>query len=122
MAQHEKIYDLVVKNARVVRPNTSGVQKMDIAVAGGKVAALGFDLPVSLAKQVVDARERLAFPGLVDAHMHTGIYSPLAEDAVTESRAAAQGGVTSSLNYFRSGQYYLNKGGPYAQFYPEVLE
>ena len=54
--------------------------------------------------------------------MHTGIYSPLAEDAVTESRAAAQGGVTSSLNYFRSGQYYLNKGGPYAEFFPEVLE
>jgi allantoinase len=61
-------------------------------------------------------------PGVVDAHMHTGIYSPLAEDAVTESRAAAQGGVTSSLNYFRSGQYYLNKGGPYAEFYPEVLD
>ena len=32
------------------------------------------------------------------------------------------GGVTSALTYFRTGQYYLNKGGPYAQFYPEVLE
>src|SRR5204862_1807707 len=53
--------------------------------------------------------------------MHTGIYAPLAEDAVSESRAAAQGGVTSSLNYFRSGQYYLNKGGPYRDFFPEVL-
>jgi hypothetical protein len=27
-----------------------------------------------------------------------------------------------SLNYFRTGQYYLNKGGPYADFYPEVLD
>jgi allantoinase len=72
--------------------------------------------------RVVDAKGLLGFPGLVDAHMHTGIYSPLAEDAITESRAAAQGGVTSSLNYFRSGQYYLNKGGPYAEFFPEVLE
>ncbi|HUQ76063.1 MAG TPA: hydantoinase, partial [Burkholderiales bacterium] len=59
---------------------------------------------------------------MVDAHMHTGIYSPLAEDAVSESRAAAQGGVTSSLNYFRTGQYYLNKGGSYLHFFPEVLE
>ena len=25
------------------------------------------------------------------------------------------------LNYFRTGQYYLNKGGPYAKFFPEVL-
>jgi allantoinase len=54
--------------------------------------------------------------------MHAGIYSPLAEDAVSESRAAATGGVTSSLNYFRTGQYYLNKGGPYRTFYPEVLK
>ena len=53
--------------------------------------------------------------------MHTGIYAPLEEDAVSESRAAAQGGVTSSLNYFRTGQYYLNKGGPYRDFFPEVL-
>ena len=67
-------------------------------------------------------KNRLAFPGLVDPHMHTGIYSPLAEDAVTESRAAAQGGVTSSLNYMRTGGYYLNKGGPYKKFFPEVLD
>src|SRR5205814_2168804 len=26
------------------------------------------------------------------------------------------------LNYFRGGQYYLNKGGPYRQLFPEVLE
>jgi allantoinase len=71
---------------------------------------------------VHDGRGLLAFPGVVDAHMHSGIYSPLAEDAVSESKAAAMGGVTSSLNYFRTGQYYLNKGGPYADFYPEVLE
>ena len=53
--------------------------------------------------------------------MHTGIYSPLAEDALSESRAAAMGGVTSSLNYMRTGMYYLNKGGPYRAFFPEVL-
>jgi len=54
--------------------------------------------------------------------MHTGIYAPLAEDAVSESRAAAQGGVTSSLNYMRTGQYYLNRGGPYRTFMPEVFK
>ena len=64
----------------------------------------------------------MAFPGVVDAHMHAGIYSPLAEDAVTESQAAAMGGVTSSLNYFRTGQYYLNQGGPYSKFFPKVLK
>ena len=41
-----------------------------------------------------DGKNQLAFPGCVDAHMHIGIYSPLAEDALTESKAAAMGGVT----------------------------
>src|SRR6201999_4475337 len=48
-------------------------------------------------------------------------YNPLAEDTVTESKARAQGGVTSSLTYMRTGQYYLNKGGSYADVFPEVL-
>ena len=54
--------------------------------------------------------------------MHIGIYSPLNEDAVSESKAAAMGGVTSSLNYMRTGHYYLNRGGPYRDFMPEVLK
>jgi allantoinase len=54
--------------------------------------------------------------------MHVGIYQPLAEDAASESKAAAMGGVTSSLNYIRTGQYYLNRGGPYRAFMPEVFK
>lgn len=114
-------YDLLIKNVRVVRPLQTSVGNMDIAVSDGRIATVAPGLPPDEAKRTVDGRNRLAFPGLVDPHMHCGIYAPLAEDAVTESRAAAQGGVTSSLNYFRTGQYYLNKGGPYADFYPEVL-
>ena len=118
---NEQQYDLLIKNLRVVRPGKTSVQKSDVAMKDGRFARIARSIDASTAKKVVDGGNRLAFPGLVDPHMHTGIYSPLAEDAVTESRAAAQGGVTSSLNYFRSGQYYLNKGGPYAQFFPEVL-
>jgi allantoinase len=116
-----KPFDLLIKNVRVVRPGKSSVDSLDVAVKDGKVAGLEADIAPGRAAEVVDGRNRLAFPGLVDPHMHCGIYSPLAEDAVTESRAAAQGGVTTSINYFRTGQYYLNKGGPYADFYPEVL-
>ncbi len=117
-----KKYDLLVKNVRVVRPNKAAVQKADVAIADGKFAKLGREIAVTDARKVVDGKGLLALPGLVDPHMHTGIYSPLAEDAISESRAAAQGGVTSSLNYFRTGQYYLNKGGAYADFFPEVLD
>ncbi len=115
-------YDLLIKNVRVVRPHGNTVHEADIAVAGGRIARIAPGIDVAQAKTVEDGRGRLAFPGVVDAHMHSGIYSPLAEDAVSESQAAAMGGVTSSLNYFRTGQYYLNKGGPYAKFFPEVLK
>jgi allantoinase len=118
----EKIYDLVIKNARVVRPNRTSVDCLDIAVKDGKVARLSPDIQAEQAKEVFDAKNRLAFPGCVDAHMHIGIYAPLAEDAVSESKAAAMGGVTSSLNYIRTGHYYLNRGGPYRDFMPEVLK
>lgn len=114
-------FDLMIRNARIARPHSADLEPGDIAVSGGKIVKVGRNLP-GTAAQIVDAANLVAFPGLVDAHMHTGIYSPLAEDALTESRAAAQGGVTTSLNYFRSGRYYLNKGGPYAEIFPEVLE
>lgn len=113
-------FDLLIRNARIARPHGVDLEPGDIAVVGGKIAKVGRDLPGEAA-EIIDAGDLVAFPGLVDPHMHTGIYSPLAEDAVTESRAAAQGGVTTSLNYFRSGRYYLNKGGLYDELFPEVL-
>ncbi len=115
-------YDLLIKNVRVVRPQGNAVHEADIAIAAGKIAKVSPAIDVTQSREVFDGRGRLAFPGVVDAHMHSGIYGPLEEDAVSESKAAAMGGVTSSLNYFRTGQYYLNKGGPYAKFYPEVLK
>jgi len=115
-------YDLLIKNVRVVRPHGNVVHEADIAIAGGRFARVAPGIDVAQAKSVHDGRGMLAFPGVVDAHMHSGIYSPLDEDAVSESKAAAMGGVTSSLNYFRTGQYYLNKGGPYKKFFPEVLK
>jgi allantoinase len=118
----DKKWDLVIKNVRVVRPQGHAVHSGDIAIRAGKFARVGGDIPAKEAKTVYDGKGRLAFPGVVDAHMHAGIYSPLDEDAVSESRAAAQGGVTAMLNYFRTGQYYLNKGGPYRKFFPEVLD
>ena len=114
-------FDLLLRDVRVVRPRQQSVVAADIGVRAGKVAAVAAGRDAGGARQVLDGKGRLAFPGVVDAHMHTGIYAPLEQDALTESRAAAQGGVTTSLNYFRSGQYYLNEGGPYARLFPKVL-
>jgi allantoinase len=117
-----KTFDLVIKNARVVRPKGVGADALDIGIKDGKVVKLAPDIKADDANEVFDAKRQLAFPGCVDAHMHVGIYRPLAQDAVSESKAAAMGGVTSSLNYIRTGAYYLNRGGPYREVMPEVLK
>jgi len=113
--------DLIITNVSVVVPGEAEPQRLDIGVKAGRIARLEADLDPALADQVVDAGGKVAFPGVVDAHQHWGIYNPLPEDAVSESRASAQGGVTTALTYMRTGQYYLNKGGDYADFFPEVL-
>ncbi|WP_067815458.1 dihydroorotase [Nocardia inohanensis] len=117
--------DLLIRNARVVRPGaTAGddPEPVDIAVADGVITEVGPRLPATGANRVVDADGRLAFPGVIDAHQHWGIYRELASDTETESRACAQGGVTTSLSYLRTGRYYLNKGGAYRDFVPEALD
>jgi allantoinase len=113
---------LVIKNVEIVRPLQQGTTVGDIHIENEKIIYAGAPKPIADTDLVYDGKGYMAFPGLVDAHMHTGIYNPLAQDAQSESRAAAMGGVTSMLNYMRTGKYYLNKTGPYSSFYPEVLE
>jgi allantoinase len=113
--------DTLVKNVRVVRPGVAAPEWLDIGISGGRFTRLAPDIPAEEAKAVVDGRGLLAFPGVVDAHQHWGIYNPLEDDTRSESRACAQGGVTTALTYMRTGQYYLNRGGSYEEFFPLVL-
>jgi len=113
--------DLLVKNVRVVRPDHSEPERLDIGVVDGRFTRIASDIPADQADVVIHGGNRLAFPGVVDVHQHWGIYNPLEEDARSESRAAAQGGVTSGITYFRTGAYYLNRSGPYEEVFPDVL-
>ncbi|MEV6968254.1 dihydroorotase family protein [Hamadaea sp. NPDC051192] len=113
-------YDLLVKGGTLVLPYT-GTVRADLAVRGNRIAAIADEIPVSDAVEVVDARNRLVFPGAVDAHFHLGIYRPLEVDAAEETHSSLVGGVTTVLSYFRTGQHYLNRTGPYAEIFPEVL-
>ena len=117
--------DLLIRNARVVRPGDPSGERpepIDIAVADGVITELGPNLPAAHAERVLDAQGLLAFPGVVDAHQHWGIYQELSADTDTESRACAQGGVTTSITYMRTGRYYLDRGGSYRDFVPEALD
>ena len=113
--------DLLIKNVRVVRPGEEP-RLMCLGIRDGKFHLIADSIPDDEAERVVDGAGRLAFPGVVDAHQHWGIYNPLEEDAVSESRACAQGGVTTGITYLRTGRYYLNRSGPYSEVLPDALE
>lgn len=120
VVETQESFDLLVRGATIVRADGSDPELGDIAIKDGVFQQVGGMIEGS-ATEEIDASGLAAFPGVVDAHQHWGIYNPLEEDVVSESRAAAQGGVTTGITYIRTGQYYLNKGGPYADFMPLVL-
>jgi dihydroorotase-like cyclic amidohydrolase len=113
-------YDTAVLNGTVVIPYVGAV-RCDIGVRDGRIAALAESIAPGDASVVVDARDRLVLPGAVDSHFHIGIYRDLATDARSETASALAGGVTTVLSYFRTGQNYLNKSGPYRTIFPEVV-
>ena len=114
-------FDLLIRNARVVRPDGEAPERLDVAIKDGTFAAFEPEIDPGRAATFVDAAGKHLFPGVVDAHQHWGIYNDLSEDADSESRASAQGGVTAGITYIRTGAYYLNRTGPYRDVYPDIL-
>ncbi|MEM2591113.1 MAG: hypothetical protein QXI60_00845 [Thermofilaceae archaeon] len=113
-------YDVAIKDGLVIIPG-AGAVTLDIGIRDGRISCLSDEIPASEAESVINASGRAVFPGAIDSHFHVGIYRPLARDAQSESAAAVTGGVTTIINYFRTGSHYLSKTGPYQAIFPEVL-
>jgi dihydroorotase len=64
-------YDLVVKGGRVVDPAQKINALLDVAVAGGRIAAVEANIAAGTA-EVIDAKGKIVVPGLLDVHTHLG--------------------------------------------------
>ena len=62
-------YDLIVKGGRVIDPSQKLNAIRDIAIAGGRIAAVKASIDGDAA-QTIDARGKLVVPGLIDIHTH----------------------------------------------------
>jgi dihydroorotase len=85
-------YDLILKGGTVVNQDGEGVR--DLAVSGGKIAAIG-EVGASAA-DTVDCRGLHILPGVIDSHVHfrePGLTHK--EDLEAGSRGAVLGGVTA---------------------------
>lgn len=61
-------YDVLIKNGTVVDGTGAPRQRADVAIAGGKIAAIG--KVTEGAKRVIDASDLIVTPGFVDPHTH----------------------------------------------------
>jgi dihydroorotase len=63
-------YDLLIQDGDVLDPAAGLKGRLDVAVSGGKIAAIAPSLPASEARRAVSARGLYVTPGLIDIHAH----------------------------------------------------
>jgi dihydroorotase len=84
-------YDLVVRGGRVIDPSQKIDRLADVAIRGGRIAAIKPDIPAASGTTVVDARGKLVVPGLIDIHLH-------ARDAALPPSEILSTGVTTMVD------------------------
>ena len=94
-------FDLIIQNAEVVLPDSQNLitnltlQKTDIGIKYGKIAAIG-DLKTESSDQVIDAKGLTLTAGLIDSQVHfrePGLTHK--EDLQSGTLAAIHGGITT---------------------------
>jgi dihydroorotase len=93
--QHSTIPSVLIKNADVV--NEGSVQAADVLIRHGRIDRIGPEISAG-ADIVIDANGKALLPGMIDCHVHfrePGLTHK--GDMLSESRAAAAGGVTSVM-------------------------
>jgi dihydroorotase len=101
-------YDLLLKNGHLIDPGNNISATRDIAIAGGKIAAIAENISPSLAIKVVDVGSLYVTPGLVDIHTHvmacSGLRGSLPEDQnVWADSHTFRAGVTTVVDAGSSG-------------------
>lgn len=91
-------FDLIIKNGRVVIPE-QGIVNSNVYIHEGKIVAVG-DLKDVSAHRFIDAYGKYVLPGIVDPHVHFGIYTSMESEITSETKSAIVGGVTTVGSYF----------------------
>jgi dihydropyrimidinase len=93
-------FDTVIRNGTIV--TATDTYAADIGIAGGKISAIGTNLPIENAQKVIDARGMLVMPGGIDVHTHLDMPfggTKSADDFESGTIAAAYGGTTTLIDF-----------------------
>jgi dihydropyrimidinase len=96
-----QVTELIVANGTVV--TAAGSRRADVAIADGRISAVGAGLPAGEAR-ILDAGGLFVLPGVVDVHTHTRLPTVDEPDRFRrDSLAAAHGGTTTFLSFNNPG-------------------
>ena len=90
-------WDLLVAGGLVIEPGQGLHEVADVAVTGGRVAAVGPRLDAARARQVIDARSCIVTPGFIDLHIHVARDHKPGLHAGADAHCVAKG-VTTALD------------------------
>src|ERR1700728_665272 len=93
-------FDTIIAGGSVVTAADTYVA--DVAIADGKIVAIGKDIPRQNATKVIEAAGKYVFPGGIDVHTHLDMPfggTTSADDFETGTRAAAFGGTTCLIDF-----------------------
>lgn len=97
--------DILIKNGNAIIP-FNGIVKTNILIENGKVKALRKTIGNVSTDRVINAENKYILPGIIDPHVHYGVYTPIDNAAITESTSAVTGGVTTIMRMIRLGGSY----------------
>src|SRR5436309_552607 len=87
---------LLIRGGRVIDPATGVDREADVLLAEGRIAAIDASILPGGHHRVIDARNLLVAPGLVDMHVHLRDPGQThKEDIASGTAAAVQGGFTA---------------------------
>ena len=103
--EHGK-YDILLQGGHVIDPANNINSIMDVAVADGKIALVGKNIPVKNSKKTIDVSELYVSPGFIDIHIHA--YYTFLKDGGRMNYIVAddhcfKSGVTTCLDVGSSG-------------------
>lgn len=86
------LYDLLIRNVRVMDGSGNPWVKAEIGIKGGRIAAIG-RLADGQATRIIDGGDRLATPGFIDVHSHAA--EGLIRGALRQGQPILAQGVTT---------------------------
>lgn len=99
-------YDLLLAGGDVVDPGGGHIGRCDVAVRGGRIAAVAPSLLEDGAREVIDVRGKLVTPGLVDLHTH--VHPAATYWGIDPDPVAWYSGVTTWVDAGSAGAYTLD--------------